>query len=210
MKQCTLVLLAAWLGGVTAYAQNVPASGPGLLGQRYAGAAFTYAHVHSVRYTDAEGASTKLNLPVTPGLDAAFTYDFSHLMGPEYSRPEHVLGASLVTYNQDEYGKPFFVAGLSEVMQRPKVQGVTADHNDTLWNLGAGVEVPFGNELAVTYRIDYSRAFTSGPIDPTWSYLVQVNRWFTRNVCGVLSFTYNQIKHAPDTLAYTVGVRMAF
>lgn len=206
-------VLVAALIGVTAFAQepaNVPSNGPGLLGRRYFGAGITYGHFHSVRYTDAEGVSADLNLPVAPGLDAAFNYDFSHVMGSQYSRPEHVFGASLVAYTQDEYGKPFFVAGLEQDMRRTRIQGVLDTHNDTLWLLGAGLETTFGSDTAITYRLDYSRPITNGQVNPTLRYKVQANHWFTSRLAGVVSFTYCQIAHAPDELLYTAGVRVLF
>ena len=213
MKNYKLMLAFVLLGGATAFAQ-APAtdssSGPGLIGKRYFGAGLTWEHFHSSRYTDAEGVSALVNLPVAPGFDATLAYDFSHLMGPDYSRPEHVFGASMLAYSQDEYGKPFFTAGLTEVMQRPRMDGVLTEHNDTAWTMGAGLESTFDDTLAVTYRIDYTDTFKSSPLNPTWKYTVQVNNWFTPTVGGVAAVSYNQIKHEPDSFLYTLGVRVRF
>ncbi len=213
MKNCNLMLAVALLGGATLFAQTPPAdsaSGPGLIGKRYFGADLTWAHYHSSRYSDAEGASAMVNLPMAPGFDATFAYDFSHLMGTGYSNPQHVLGASVLAYSQDEYGKPFFTAGLTEVMQRPRMNGIVNAHNDAAWTLGAGLESDLDDTLAVTYRIDYTDTFGGSPLNPAWRYSVQFTTWLTPVVSGVASVSYNQIRHSPNSLLFTLGMRVRF
>ena len=202
------ILGALALSAFSLGAADTPDSG--LIGKRYLGADLTWEHFHASRYDDAQGAAAEVNLPVNSGLDAAFGYAFSHLTGPGLSGLDHRLSASLLAYNHDEYGKAFFAVALEQPMDRTRVQGILTENSQTLWALGAGLEASLDSDTAVTCRVDYSDTFKSGSRRPTWRYRVQLNHWFTPIASGVVSLSYNQNKGAPDSLLYTVGVRVLF
>jgi hypothetical protein len=206
-------LLVAILAAVALPVCNLAAadtSDSGLIGKRYLGTDLTWGHFHSARFNDAYGAAADVNLPLNPGLDASLGYAYSHLTGPGLSGLDHLLSASLIAYNHDEYGKPFFAATIEQPMDRTTLRGVMTKDNETLWALGAGLESDLGGGNAVTYRVDYSDAFRAGPRNPTWRYQLQFNHWFTGIASGIVSVSYNQVKHAPDSLRYTLGVRVLF
>jgi hypothetical protein len=182
----------------------------GLIGKRYAGADLSYQYYHSSRYDNSLDGALLVNNPVAPNVDAIFSYGLSHLMGPNYSRVRNQLSASVLTYAQDEYGKPFFTATLGEAWDTAKSYGAQLSDNSTFWGLGAGIEVGFMGNSAMTYTLSYTDGFRGSMLNPTWKYGLQLSHWFKPRVAGVASFTYNQISHAPDALQYTVGVRFLF
>ncbi len=182
----------------------------GLIGKRYAGADLGYQYYHSARYDNSWDGGVLVNDPLTTNLDATFSYGLSHLMGPNYSRVRNQLNASLVTYAQDEYGKPFFTVSLGELWDTARTFGTQISDSSTVWGLGAGIEVGFMGDSAMTYSVSYSDGFNGSTMNPTWKYGLQLNHWFKPQVAGVASFTYNQIRHAPDALQYTVGIRVLF
>ncbi len=212
MKHPNIITVAIALGSMSLISTALPADGqdPGLIGQRYAGGDLSLEHYHSSRFDDAQGGSLTLNLPVAPGFDANFGYAPSHLMGSNYSRTEGLLRGSLIAYSSDEYGKPFFAVTLAQAWDTTKVMGTSSDNNSTLWGLGAGVEVPYGNDTAMTCSLSYSDAFRSSTRNPAWRYSLQVNHWFTPKVSGVVSLSYDQVSHAPDGLLFTLGARVTF
>ena len=182
----------------------------GLIGKRYAGGDFSYEHFRSSRIDDALDGGAVVNDPITSNLDATFNYGLSHLTGPNYSRVQNQLSASLVTYAQDEYGKPFFSVMLGEAWDTTKNMGSQLSDNSTLWGLGAGLEVGFMGDSAITYSLNYTHGFRGSDFNSTWKYGLQLNHWFSPRVSGIASFAYNQISHAPDSMQYTVGVRFLF
>jgi hypothetical protein len=182
----------------------------GLIGKRYAGGDLSLEHFHSVRFDDAEDFGALVNVPVYSNLDATFRYGLSHLMGPNYSRVQNDLSATVVTYAQDEYGKPFFSATLGQGWDTTKFNGSQISDNSTLWGFAAGIEVGFMGDSAITYSLGFSDGFKGSGRNPTWKCGLQLNHWFTPRIAGLASFTYNKINHAPDSLQYTVGMRFVF
>jgi len=182
----------------------------GLIGKRYAGADLGYQYYHSNRFDNSWDGGLLANDPLTTNLDATFNYGLSHLVGPNYSRVQNQLSASLLTYAQDEYGKPFFSVTLGEAWSTAKSFGSQLSDNSTIWGLGAGLEVGFMGDSALTYSLSYTDGFHGSAQNPTWKYGLQLNHWFKPQVAGIVSVTYNQIRHAPDSVQYSIGLRYLF
>ncbi|MDD2764062.1 MAG: hypothetical protein PHE83_08845 [Opitutaceae bacterium] len=213
MNHCRALIIVTLAGGLLFAASGLSAAdnqSPGLIGKRYYGVDLSLEHYHSAWLDNAIGGLGSVNLPVAPGFDAAIAYGYSHLTGTDYSRDENTLSASVIAYSQDEYGKPYFSATLGEAWNSASLLGVKTNIDGSYWALGAGLEVPFGQLAAVTYSIGYSDSFSSNGRNPTWRYGVQGNYWFTPKISGIASVSYNQIRHAPDTWLYTLGVRVLF
>ncbi|MFA5057471.1 MAG: hypothetical protein WC485_05115 [Opitutaceae bacterium] len=213
MNHCKTLIVIALACGLLLAASGLSAAddqSPGLIGKRYYGVDLSLEHYHSARFDNAAGGMGTVNLPFAAGFDAAIAYGYSHLTGTDYSRDNNALSASVIAYSQDEYGKPYLSATLGEDWNSDSFFGVKTNNDGGYWALGTGLEVPFGQLAAVNYGISYSDSFNSNGRNPTWRYGVQGNYWFTPRISGIVSVSYNQIRHAPDSLLYTLGVRVLF
>ena len=201
----TAALLLALPGRVAAFAP-----GPGLLGERTYGIGPTVEHFDSARLNDAVGAVAAVNLPVLPGLDAALSYGAAHLTSAGGGRTPEVLSLSAIDYTDAFYGKSYVSLTAGHAWDINGLMGVTATNAESFWEVGTGIEVTYGHGTAVNYGIAYSASFDRSGRNPTWRYSILASHWFTRRLAGVVGVSYRQIHHAPDSLLYTVGVRVSF
>lgn len=209
-KQVVLFAVAAaalLLGSNGLQAQLTPSAEAGLIGRRYAGFDFTYDRYNSdvIGYTfGADGAG---NLPLNDTIDLSFGYDLSHTNGSDHGLNHNALHATLLTYRRSEYGNAYFAGTLGQRWDRVKTFGVVAQDNDSFWALATGYEIPVGAVTAINLGFTYRDAFRGNRT--TLQYRAEANHWFSSEIAGVASASYNQIKNAPDTLLFTVGVRWA-
>jgi hypothetical protein len=213
MNHAKTLLITLLLGGATLLPARLSAqeaTGPGLIGKRHYGADVSYEQFRGHRYDQAFGASGNVNLPMIPGIDAAFSFGTAHTSGANMSLTQQTLTAAVLAYNDSEYGKTFFAGTIGQAWGTAKLLGVESDRDDTFWMLGIGLEAPWGNTTAITYGLNYCDSFKSDGRSPTWQYRLQASHWFTARVCGVATLSYNQIKHAPDSVLCALGVRVTF
>ncbi len=213
MKHAKNLFIIVLLGGAIFLPARLSAQGmmtPGLIGKRYGGADVSYEQFRGNRYDQAFGASGNVNLPMIPGIDAAFSFGTAHTSGSSMSLSQQTLTASVLAYNDSEYGKTFFAGTIGQAWGTAKLLGVESDRDDTFWMLGIGLEAPLGNATAITYGLNYCNSFKNDGRSTTWQYRLQASHWFTARVCGVASLSYNQIKHAPDSVLCALGVRVTF
>jgi len=213
MKRRKLSMAAILTGGLILL---VPARlaafwpGPGLLGQRTYGFDPSLEHFSSTSLDDAFGAVADVNLPVLPGFDAAFSYGAAHLTSPGGGRTPETLSVSAIDYTDAEYGKSYASVTVGRAWDINGLMGVTETNEDSFWEVGTGIEVAYGRTTTVNYGVGYSASFDRNGRNPAWRYSVVASHWFTRRLAGVIGVSYRQIRHAPDSLLYTIGVRVLF
>ncbi len=186
------------------------AAGPGLLGQRMYGFDPGLEHFDSARLGNALGAAASVNLPVLPGLDAALSYSAAHLGATDRGRTPEVLSVTAVDYTDAMYGKSYVAVTVGHAWDIGGLMGVTETNADSFWEVGTGIEVTYGHATSINYGVAYSASFDRNGRNPAWRYSVLASHWFTRRLAGVIGVSYRQIRHAPDSLIYLVGVRVAF
>lgn len=184
--------------------------GPGLLGQRTYSLDATVEHFAGARLGDAIGAVAGVNLPVLPGLDAALSYSAAHLTAASEGRTPEALSLSAIDYTEAVYGRSYVSLTVGHAWDINGLMGVTETSGDTFWEVGTGMEVVFARTTTVNYGVGYSASFDRNGRNPVWRYSVTVSHWLTRRLAGVIGISYRQIRHAPDSLLYTVGIRVAF
>lgn len=198
---CLLLSLVAPLG----------AAETGLIGKRYAGPDFSYDHFSGSRVDKALGAAAEANVPLSPVFDLNLRYSYVDASGDSYDGLEKRLGASLLTHRLTEYGTAYFAATLGHAWQSADVLGVSSRNNSAFWGVRAGYEIPVGTRTAINAGLGYVDSFerddTSAQV---LRYAVEGNHWFSRDLAGVLTVAYRQIKAAPDAVSYTAGLRWAF
>jgi hypothetical protein len=198
---CGLLLLIP--GRLAAFAP-----GPGLLGQRTYGLDFGVEHFRGAALDNAYGAVAGANLPLMPGFDAALSWGVSHLTKP--SQTPEAVSATLVDYTDASYGKSYSLLTVGRGWNIDGLKGTATASHDSFWEFGAGIEVVFSNATAVNYGIGYSASFDREGREPAWRYSITVIHRLSARLIGVVSISYNQISHAPDSLLYNVGVRVMF
>jgi hypothetical protein len=120
------------------------------------------------------------------------------------------LSVSVIDYTDAEYGKSYASVTVGHAWGIDGLMGVTATNRDSFWEVGTGIEVAYGRTTTVNYGVGYSASFDRNGRNPAWRYSAVASHWFTRRFAGVIGVSYRQIKHAPDSLVYTIGVRVAF
>ncbi len=203
------VLMAALLfvlpGRVAAFAP-----GPGLFGVRTYGIDPTVEHFDSARLNDAVGAVASVNLPVLPGLDAALSYGAARLTSTAGGRTPEVLSVTAVDYTEAFYGNSYVSVTAGHAWDVDGLMGVTATNAESFWEVGTGVEIAYSRTTAVNLGVAYSASFDRDGRNPTWRYSLLANHWFSRRLAGVIGISYLQVTHAPDSLRYTIGIRVSF
>ena len=74
--------------------------------------------------------------------------------------------------------------------------------------MSAGVEVPAG-AFAFTPHVAYTDTFESKS-NWTYHYGVEAHHWFNESVGGYADVTYNDIRHARNSVSYLAGLRLKF
>ncbi len=184
--------------------------GPGLLGQRTYGLDAGIESYYGHSLANAFGATAGVNLPVLPGLDAALSYSAAHLTSAGGGRTPEALSVSAIDYTEAEYGKSYVSVTVGHAWDINGLMGVTETNGDSFWEVGTGVEVVYGRTTTVNYGVGYSASFDRNGRNPAWRYSVLASHWFTRRLAGVVGVSYRQIRHAPDSLLYTIGIRVSF
>jgi hypothetical protein len=183
----------------------------GLIGKRYAGPDFTYDHFSGSAADKALGAAAIVNLPLSPSFDLNFGYSYTDTSGTRYGAMDKVLRASLLTHRHTEYGTAYFAGTLGHGWHRLDRAGTVTRENGALWGVRAGYEIPVGPRTAINAGLGYTDSFDSGITSAqALRYSVEANHWFSRDIAGVVSVSYRQVKQAPDSVSYTAGLRWAF
>lgn len=206
---CLVAASVALLSVSSAHAQSNAEAG--LIGKRYAGADFTYDHFNGSSVDKEMGAVAHVNLPLNPALDLGFSYRYADASGPNYGALDKALTGSLLTHRRTEWGTAYFVGQLGHSWHRLDHGTIGARDNAAFWGVRAGYEVPVGRQTSINAGIGYSDAFDEDiPRNQGVRYYAEANHWFSRDVAGVLSAAYRQIKQAPDSVSFGLGLRWAF
>ncbi len=207
-----VAVAAAFLLFLSADVVAAPAtSEAGLIGKPYAGVDFTYFDYSGSRYDQAPGGSAKFNVPLSPKYDLGFSYDYSDVSGDQLSLSKHAASLSLLTYNRNEYGRAYFSGSIGHAWDRVTLAGVSDRDNGMIWSVRAGYEVPMGERTAVNAGIGYADSFDSRTArNDTIDFRVEASHWLNRNLAGIVSGSYHQIKDAPDAILYTIGLRWLY
>ena len=200
----SLVLAALTFGATVARADNaLPASGTmGLLGQAYAG--LTYSHVDlDSSPVNADSYSFEYNQPLSAGLDAVLTYDFTQSGLVAGSRVnQQGLGGALRAFSVSHaWGKPYIEAGVGYAWT--KFAG--AKDNSFVWEGAVGVEFQAAPAVTVTPFVQYADApdlAGSG----TWTYGVKANYW----VNSQWAVTAGIDRDDDQNTSFTIGTHFRF
>ncbi len=183
----------------------------GLIGKRYVGPDFTYDHFSGSVVDKAFGAAVDANLPLSSAFDLKLGYSYTDASGDNYDALEKRASASVLSHRLTEYGTAYFAATLGHSWQSGDAAGVSSRNNSAFWGARAGYEIPVGRQTAIDAGIGYVDSFErKNPSAQVLGFHVGANHWFSRDLAGVLSVAYRQIKAAPDGIAYTAGLRWAF
>ena len=186
------------------------ADGPGLIGQRLFGADLTAEHLDSRSLGNGYGGIAEVNLPVLPGLDVALAGAGARFAdGSGGDRTPEMLSVTGVNYSYADYGKSYLSATLGHSWNAAGLTGADATRNDSYWELGTGIEVAYGRTTAANYGVGYGDSFDRNGRHAAWRFSASINHWIARRTAVVVSFSYDRIKHAPDSLVYTLGFRVA-
>lgn len=200
------VILGLLALGSSVMAQSATTE-PGLIGKRHAGADFSYDHFNGSAADKALGGFGVVNLPLTSQLDLGFSYRYMDASGDNYDAVDREALASLLVHTGTEYGRAYFAGSLGYGWHRVN----SVRENDPRWGVRAGYEIPLGRQTAANLGLAYSDAFdsdTSG--HQVLRYFAEVNHWFSRDLAGVVSASYRQVKQSPDSVSFTAGLRWAF
>ena len=177
-------------------------AGLGLLGQTYAGLAYSYVHLDTSPVS-ADRYSFEYNQPLNAGFDAVFNYDRTQdgLLAGDRGYGQSFDAALRAFSTAYTWGKPYVEAGIG--YDRTKYSG----HRDDsfAWIAGAGIEFQATAALSVTPYIRYTR--TDGlPDHNTADYGVKANYWLTKQwaVTGGISLDDSR------NLSYKLGVNVHF
>lgn len=201
---------AAVLFGSNLFAQAV---GPeaGLIGRRYAGADFTYDQFSGSSLDQAMGAAAVVNLPLSRVLDLTVGYGYSDTTGTSFGAIDKSLSASLLTHRQTEYGTGYFAGTLGQLWSDVSRAGIGARDNGAFWGVRAGYEIGLGTRTAANLSIGYADGFDREHVRAdVVRYAAEVNHWFSRDVAGVVSVSYRQLKSSADPISYSLGLRWGF
>lgn len=183
----------------------------GLIGKRHAGLDFTYDHFQSSRVDKALGLAGALNVPVSSELDFNVSYAYADASGASYDALDKTLGLSLLVHQPTEYGRGYFAGTLGHSWHRLDTSLSGIRDNGAFWGVRAGYEIPFRNGAAINAGLAYTDAFDhSLHRNRQLRYFAEASRWLTRDLAGVVSASYRQIKDAPDAVTFTIGMRVAF
>jgi hypothetical protein len=183
-------------------APAVSAVSSGLLGQTYAGLAYSYVHLDTGPVS-ADRYSFEYNQPINAGFDAVFNYDRTQdgLIAGDRGYGQSFDAALRAFSTAYSWGKPYVEGGIG--YERTKFSGLRDD--SFAWIAGAGIEFQATTALSITPYIRYTR--TDGlPDHNTADYGVKANYWLTKQwaVTGGLSLDDSR------NLSYKVGVNVHF
>jgi hypothetical protein len=184
--------------------------GPGLPGRRAYGLDLALQHFHTGSLDNAFGATAGVNLPVLPGFDGALAYGVSHLSTAGGGRTPQVLSVSAVNDSDADYGKSYLSATIGHAWDIDGLMGATTARDDTFWELGTGIEVAYGRARAANYGVGYGESFNRDGRHPAWRFCATVNHWVSRRTAVVVAFSYERVKHAPDAMRSSLGLRVLF
>jgi hypothetical protein len=181
--------------------QSTTPVGQGLLGQQYASLTYTYIDLDAP--THADDYTFGFNQPLSAGLDAIFSYDYTQTGRVAGSRAsENDLLAGLRAFsNHYAWGKPYVEASAGYAWQR--VAGVK--DNSFTWGVGVGAEFQVAPAFTVTPSVKYADApdlAGSG----TWTYGVKANYW----IDSQWSVTAGVSRNDNQENAFTVGTNFRF
>jgi hypothetical protein len=183
----------------------------GLIGKPYAGFDFTYDRYSGSQIDKALGILTVANVPVSPHVDVGLSYQYSDATGPFDGPTDHVLSASVLTFNRTAEGKAYFSATLGHAWRQNNFQNLGTHDNGAYWAVRAGYEIPLGETSAANLGLGYADGLGGGNYrDATLQYHLEINHWFTPTYAGVLGGHYSQVARAPDFVSYTLGFRWHF
>lgn len=194
-------------------------SGTGLLGHRYAELSIGAIDPHG---TSDLGFTSDIgvNLPIQPGLDVGFGYGYSRfntdVFGGAFEQKfrDHTAHVSATAYSDFRGTKPFFGAALGHQWSRARLNfsgrsPFEATDDESLWALGAGVEIPFGR-ITVTPSVSYQDGFHSDSA-AGFAYSAEANTWFTRTLGGFAEVTYSDpTGGGTQAWTYRLGARLRF
>jgi len=198
---------ALLLGSGTAQAQQAPVAEGGLIGRHFAGFDLTYDHYSSAAIGYTFGVAATLNQPINEKIDVSFGYDLAGNNDSVHGLNHNALHGTVLTYQHTEYGNAYFAGTLGQSWDRVKTSGVLSRKDDAYWALSTGYEVPINATTAINAGLTYRAPFPGN--SKTLQYRLEANHWFSSELAGVVSISYNQISHSPDTMLYTAGLRWA-
>jgi hypothetical protein len=204
-------LTSALVLGSTSLLAQAATGEAGLIGKRYAGADFSYDNYSGSGLDETMGATAVVNLPVTRSLDLNVGYSYFDTSGTRFNAIDKALSASLLTHQHTEYGTGYFAGTVGHGWNRLNRPGFDGNENGAFWGVRAGYEMRVAARTAVNLGVGFTDAFDS---DNTRAqvlrYSAEVSRWFSRELAGVASVSYRQIKSSPDAVSYTLGLRWGF
>lgn len=180
----------------------------GLLGHRYT--EFNLG-LQDVKHSQDHGYSVGAlaNNPLIPGvLDAGASYSYSWIRGP-FKGHANTIGAYTTAYAPFKGVKPFAGAGLG-YQWSSFAFGANDDYG--LWGLTAGVEIPAGEGVTITPRINYADDFESSRnSSQVWTYQVEANYWFNAKSAVFGSIGKSDVQRSSlDSWNYEIGLRARF
>lgn len=199
-----LGLTAAARADATAAAGSMPASGSmGLLGQTYAGVAYSYTDIDDSTI-DADNYIFEYNQPLSAGFDAVFAYDYGQsevILGSRFKTQSATAGLRAYSINTG-WAKPYIEAGLGYAWT--KFAG--NDDNSYLWQAAIGAEFQVAPAFTVTPFVQYSDAPDLVGSDGAWDYGVKANYWLNNrwSLAAAISRDDDQ------NMGYQIGVNCRF
>lgn len=190
---------------------QVVAPEAGLIGRRYAGADFNYDQFSGSSLDQAMGAAAVVNLPLSPIFDLTVGYVYSDTAGTNFGAIDKAVTGSLLTHRKTEYGTGYFVGTLGHLWSDVDRAGIGAKENGAFWGVRAGYEIGVGSRTAVNLSIGFADGFDRENVRADMMrYAAELNHWFSRDVAGVVSVSYRQLKSSPDPVSYSLGLRWGF
>lgn len=207
-KNITLAL--GFLAASVSYAQT-PADNHanyGLLGHRYTELNLGLQDIkHSQDHGYSVGAAA--NNPLIPGvLDAGASYSYSWIRGP-FKGHANTIGAYATAYAPFNGVKPFAGAGLGYQWSS---FGFSANDDEAIWGMTAGVEIPVARGTTLTPRINYADDFEgSRNSSEAWTFQVEANYWYNARSAVFGSIGKTDVRHSSGvSWNYEVGLRARF
>jgi hypothetical protein len=203
-----LGLLAAGVSNAQTPADGGYGQGQGLLGQRYT--EFNVG-LQDIKHTSNHGYSVgaEANNPLIPGvLDAGASYSYSWTRGA-FKGHANTIGAYATAYAPMHGVKPFVGTGLGYQWTNVRFAG---SDEQALWGLTTGVEIPAGERVTVTPRINYADDFEGTPrSSQEWTFAVEANYWFSKTSAVFGSIGRSEVRRSPyDGWNYVAGLRARF